>query len=341
MAAGGAGGAGWRGDPGPQAPVARRPVQTGPQTSIAGLIGTFEPPHVAAAKPQKTAPSPLVLGAVGTAVLALVATPIVWVISRSPEAPTAASSSSASVASAPVDASVQPRESGPPQQSVRARLLGNMVALAGGKVTMGWSNGNADEKPPREVSIAAFSLDRTEVTLEAWQLCVSEKACPPAPTEVSFADMSEQDKAYSNYCNGRAPMRSSHPINCVTWEEASQFCTWAGKRLPTEEEWEYAARGESTGLWFPWGKEPPGPSRLNACGKECVEALRALKLTPPQPLYAESDGFEGTAPVNRRTVSQRGTRHRELRTWEATCPSGHRVCMRCTANSLRQGRHGG
>ncbi|MEI7894431.1 MAG: SUMF1/EgtB/PvdO family nonheme iron enzyme, partial [Myxococcales bacterium] len=68
----------------------------------------------------------------------------------------------------------------------------------------------------------------------------------------------------------------------------------------SESEWEYAALGETTAVstpWYPWGGSEPSATRANACGKECVDKLRSLGISPPQPLYQGSDGFEGTAPV--------------------------------------------
>src|SRR5262249_22284856 len=59
-------------------------------------------------------------------------------------------------------------------------------------------------------------------------------------------------------CNYGVPGRGDHPINCVDWLQADAFCKAYGKRLPTEEEWEWAARGGARGTTYPWGDEPPG-----------------------------------------------------------------------------------
>lgn len=116
------------------------------------------------------------------------------------------------------------------------------------------------------VAVAPFCLDRTEVTLAAYKDCVRAGKCSPeclekrqcsaAPTRTAWGDVAE-DARSSAYCNGDREDRQDHPINCVSLEEASAFCAAYGKRLPTADEWEWAARGAEAALLFPWGSALP------------------------------------------------------------------------------------
>jgi formylglycine-generating enzyme required for sulfatase activity len=108
---------------------------------------------------------------------------------------------------------------------------------------MGSNDGNADEKPAHQVHVTAFEMDVTEVTVAAYSVCVDAGRCSNPDT--------------GEFCTWGAGSKSNHPINCVDWNQAIAYCAWAGKRLPTEEEWEYAARG-TDGRVFPWGNEAAG-----------------------------------------------------------------------------------
>jgi len=80
------------------------------------------------------------------------------------------------------------------------------------------------------------------------------------------------------------------------WAQASEYCKVVGKRLPSETEFEFAARG-SDGRVYPWGDAPPSERHLNGCGTECVEWRKEQGLAVVEPLYAGSDAYVGTAPI--------------------------------------------
>jgi formylglycine-generating enzyme required for sulfatase activity len=119
---------------------------------------------------------------------------------------------------------------------------GGMARTPGGTFVMGSESIYADEKPVHRVTVAAFSMDVTDVTTAAYGACVRAGKC--------------SEPGAGDYCNWGKGDRQNHPINCVDWNQATAYCAYAGKRLPTEEEWEYAARG-TDGRTYPWGNEAP------------------------------------------------------------------------------------
>ena len=168
--------------------------------------------------------------------------------------------------------------------------------IPGGPMYMGARDLNDDAKPPHEVTVSAFCLEKTEVTTNAYAACVEKGQCERALEQVSWPGISsEKKKRYSPFCNGGTPDRGEHPINCVAWPMADNYCKKRSQRLPTEAEWEYAARGSSQRK-YPWGDQAPSAKYLNACGKEC--ALWGDKHEEEhKTMYAEDDGFPATAPV--------------------------------------------
>ncbi len=178
---------------------------------------------------------------------------------------------------------------------VTKRCPDGMASVPEAEVTIGSADGESDERPAHKITLNAFCMDLGEVTVANYTQCVKESGCTPGGKTVDYRGVGPDDHAlWDGFCNTGKVERSTHPQNCVNWEQATSFCKWAEKRLPTEEEWEYAARG-SDGRKYPWGNDGPSQSLLNACGPECV-AKGTLFGQPWQALYPSTDGFESTAP---------------------------------------------
>jgi formylglycine-generating enzyme required for sulfatase activity/tRNA A-37 threonylcarbamoyl transferase component Bud32 len=127
-----------------------------------------------------------------------------------------------------------------------------------------------DEQPQHTVYLDAFYIDKTEVTNAQYRECVEAGACN-APSDTTYYDN-------ANY--------TQHPVVYVTWNDADAYCRWAGKRLPSEAEWEKAARG-TDGRAYPWGNTFDG-SKVNFCDKNCSYYRKDASV---------DDGYAGTAPV--------------------------------------------
>ncbi len=115
-----------------------------------------------------------------------------------------------------------------------------MVLIPGGTYKMGRDDGEFDERPAHDVKIEDFYLDRYEVTNEKYKRFVDQTSHRPPPHWMS-----------GTYSFGEAKL----PVTHVSWFDADQYAKWAGKRLPTEAEWEYAARNGSKQNLYPWGDQ--------------------------------------------------------------------------------------
>jgi formylglycine-generating enzyme required for sulfatase activity len=150
-----------------------------------------------------------------------------------------------------------------------------MVYVPAGEFEMGSTIGD-DEQPVHTVALDGFWIDRTEVANAQYRRCVEARGCsPPVDSGSHTRDSYYGDSTYDDY-----------PVIYVTWHQAVDYCTWAGARLPTEAEWEYAARGPE-GRVFPWGDEFDG-TRLNYCDANCPEQWADETV---------DDGYADTAPV--------------------------------------------
>ena len=124
----------------------------------------------------------------------------------------------------------------------------------------------------REVQIEAFALSHSEVTVAQYRTCVNGGGCE-APND--------EGRPFSNW-SAQPAAREDHPVNYITWHEASRFAAWVGARLPSEAEWEYAARNQGQGpeLRYVWGEAP------GACGDAVINIMNRVNCR-----------VESTAPV--------------------------------------------
>lgn len=123
----------------------------------------------------------------------------------------------------------------------------DMVVIPAGEFWLGCnekvdSKCLGNERPGGNVYLHAFFIDTHEVTVADYRKCMEAGKC------------SSDGLTYDKVCNWDKPGREQHPINCIVWNQARTYCAWIGKRLPTEDEWEKAARG-TDGRIYPWGNQ--------------------------------------------------------------------------------------
>lgn len=144
-----------------------------------------------------------------------------------------------------------------------------MIYVPPGTFPMGSEEGHSDDEPVHDVTLDGFWLDETEVTNRQYSQCFSAGECEA-----------------SSYV-GDAPYNGNeYPVVDVSWDDADSYCHWAGGRLPSEAEWEYAARGP-VGNIYPWGDEFDG-ALANYCDQNCTHSHRDVSF---------DDGYSNTAPA--------------------------------------------
>ncbi|MDD5302854.1 MAG: SUMF1/EgtB/PvdO family nonheme iron enzyme [Elusimicrobia bacterium] len=125
------------------------------------------------------------------------------------------------------------------------------IKVRGGSFVMGTTD-RISTQPRHEVSVRSFELAKSLVTVDQYKACVDEGKCTE-PTA-------------KGTCNWGYSGAGAEPVTCLDWEQAKQFAEWAGGRLPTEAEWEFAARGRGWEQKYPWGDEEPTCARANFSG---------------------------------------------------------------------------
>jgi formylglycine-generating enzyme required for sulfatase activity len=139
-----------------------------------------------------------------------------------------------------------------PQKCPESAVMSGMITIPAGEFVMGCDSLDSKECGKAErtrvvVDLPAFSIDRTEVTQAAYQRCIEADVCTPP------AGGFEPTDACTN------------PVANVSWEQAGKYCAWLDQRLPSESEWEKAARGTDERM-FPWGNEAPTCEFANFAG---------------------------------------------------------------------------
>ena len=162
-----------------------------------------------------------------------------------------------------------------------------MVLIPAGTFQMGSTTGDVDEAPVHTVELDAFYIDQHEVTNAEYRTFVAVTGYPP-PRGIGYTAVYELLKQGYEPWNDPDFNHPDQPVTTVTWFDAAAYCGWAGKRLPTEAEWEKAARGGLEGTRYSWGDAEPNDTTANFADSQTEFEWRSADV---------NDGYLFTAPV--------------------------------------------
>lgn len=159
-----------------------------------------------------------------------------------------------------------------------------MILIPAGEFSMGLDDGLGDERPAHAVYLDSFYIDQTETTVAQYQACVEAGACELPQRLDCCTEFPDAYIAWPDYYEDES--FADYPVIFLRWLDADAYCDWRGARLPTEAEWEKAARGQLGGV-YPWGDEEPRPGLLNFYWPPGTFDARPLYTTSPVGSYPE------------------------------------------------------
>jgi formylglycine-generating enzyme required for sulfatase activity len=167
-----------------------------------------------------------------------------------------------------------------------------MAFIPAGRYDMGAKREH--EFPIHSVEVRAICMDITETTVDAFAECAAAKACKPAYDTAVWANIGDGRYTKREQCNAGHTDRGDHPVNCVDLLQSTAYCKWRGKRLPTEEEWEHAARGDESRT-YPWGASEPGTQLCWSGDGNDVGKRASTCPVGSYPLGASTEGVQDLA----------------------------------------------
>jgi sulfatase modifying factor 1 len=205
----------------------------------------------------------------------------------------------------------------------------DMIIIPAGSFAMGSPDSekgrDKDEGPVHQVSISSFALSKTEITRGQFAAFASKAHYVAGDTCWTLQD-GKYDSRAGNWQNPGYPQGDKHPVTCINWEDAQAYAQWmsqkTGKkyRLPSEAEWEYAARGQTQSIRY-WGANPDQACRYaNVADKT---AQTEIKGTSAWLVHNCMDGFAYTAPVGHFKANAFGLKDMLGNVWEWTEDSYH------------------